>query len=457
MKENTRTPFDTIVSEILQDADAPQMLQESLDAARAADPDRAEKIPLRYRLIAMGFLRKTSPEDLSELLKKHGCPALYARSLWEASLIYAFLHGLSYSRWQRLRDICEEFRKEQEIEDRYFQNASVSLPELKSYIEENSADCATSYATAKLTRFVEDRLAETPEDEDAFRQFLVNNATAFSPVREKTRYYFCKYLYYMLRTRIDRYLEQLERGADAEDAFADLVVFKGLSPLKRKKHSADEARAFLSETDISCGEVFDAFNYYFFDYVSADWMQILLDYYGNINALPASAKKALAEHLRAYDPKLYGGLDTAAVLKLCGEKLEADENALDEIYSLSGDSRGYQRNRVGENAIRKYIKGSLDIDRTTLICFLLFFGSEAELSEDDAITKERLTDILLECGFAGLREDDPFDDFVTRYLQAEDPVDCLMQEATNFALEEKNFYLYRVYQRSSRLAKPFEE
>ena len=451
-----KTPFDTIVSEVMQDANAEWMLSESLDAMKRAEVDRAEKIPLRYRIIALGFMRQYSPEELSEKLRENGLPGLYARSLWEASLIYAFMHQLSYHEWQGLRDICEAFRKERTVEDRYFKKASISMQELRSYITENSAESASAYATGQLTRLVERELLATKQGEEAFRAFLSNNTEAFSPVREKTRYYFCKYLYYMLTTRIDRYAEALASGIGTEETFADLVVFKGITPLKRKKHTAEEAKAFLSEIDLSCGEIFDAFNYYFFNYVSMDWMQVLLEYYGNVEHLPINARKELAISLRRYNQELYGGLKDEEVIDKCKQIMEDDEDALDHIYSLSGEGRGYQKNRIGENTIRKYIKGVLDIDRTTLVCFLLFFGSNTSLPAGDEISEERLTDILLECGFAGLRKDDAFDYFVMRYLSAEDPVDFLMQEATNYAMEEENFFLYRVYQGSTHFAKPFE-
>ena len=130
---------------------------------------------------------------------------------------------------------------------------------------------------------------------------------------------------------------------------------------------------------------------------------------------------------------------------------------MDRIYALEGSDRGYQRNRSGENAIRKYIKGELDLDRTTLIAFLLFFGNDSDLSAENAICEERLSAVLRSCGFPPLRPEDDFDSFVLGYLEADDPTEFLMEEVTNRALEEENFYLYRVYNLSSSYHEDLEK
>ena len=96
-----------------------------------------------------------------------------------------------------------------------------------------------------------------------------------------------------------------------------------------------------------------------------------MEYYGNIDALCDLQRQKLAESLRHYDPKLKK-LSDQEILSLKLRQMQEEEDRLDSIYSLDGDSRGYQRNRSGENTVRKYIKGTLDIDRTTLSVFFYF-------------------------------------------------------------------------------------
>lgn len=107
---------------------------------------------------------------------------------------------------------------------------------------------------------------------------------------------------------------------------------------------------------------------------------------------------------------------------------------------------GYQKNRSGEKSVRNYMKGLTDLDRTTLICYLLFLGQESLQNKERIMTEKRLSQILLECGYAMLRENDDFDRFVIQYLQADDRTGFLIESVTAAAKEEKNFYLYHMYQ-----------
>ena len=68
--------------------------------------------------------------------------------------------------------------------------------------------------------------------------------------------------------------------------------------------SVDEIRDFLMHTGISCREIFDNLNYFYFGYISLDWLEVLMEYYGNIDALCDLQRQKLAESLRHYDPKL---------------------------------------------------------------------------------------------------------------------------------------------------------
>ena len=445
--------FDILINELQQDADVEMLLAESM----TLDPHKVKRIPLRYRIIALGFVKHYSLEELNEKLLGAGCAQLYARSIREASLIYAFHNGMSYREWRQLSAKCDALLESRSPEDRFFSNRTVSMQDLTDYLAANSDETGFKLETGKITQRMQKHLLEAASGSESFEAFLEENIRAFSPVREKTRYYFCKYLYFDLLTKIDAFLAAMQSGMPSEEAYALLAMFKGVQTLKRKKMMPDEIRDFLMHTDISCGGVFDAFNYHFFEYVSSDWMDVLIEYCGTLTSLPEKEKKRFADSLRKSDPKLYGTLDDEQILLKKQSEIEASEHELDRAYSLDGTDRGYQRNRSGENAIRKYIKGELDLDRTTLICFLLFFGSDSELSEENEIHENRLNVVLRSCGFPPLRPEDEFDSFVLGYLEADDPTDFLMEEVTNRALEEENFYLYRVYNLSSSYREDFEK
>ena len=451
-KKKNNNVFEKMVTEMLKETGGTTMLKECM----TFDPSVSEKVPLRYRIIALGFVSRMSLDQLNKKLQEEGCPALYSRNYWESGLIFAFLNKMSFSEWKGIQAECEAFRRTQEIESLYFKKSSISLKDLESYLKDNSEQTPVSNETRHLTRVMQEKIRQASNTKEKFKDFLMTNFNSFSEVREKSRYYFCKYLACFLRTRINNYFNALETGLGVEPALEDLAVFKGLSKLKRKKMSSEEILELLENAPISCGELFDAFNMFYFDYVSLDWMDVLLDYYGNIEALPDDSARRLAASIRRYNPS-YVSLSDREVLRKTQEEMDAKEEALDHLYSLQGSNRGYQTNRAGENTLRKYIKGSLDIDRTTLICFLLFFSHEAELEKDQILTRERLDDILLECGFAALRQEDDFDYFVLEFIRSNDPISYLMEEVTDYALNEQNFYLYQMYRASSSQETDFKK
>ena len=69
---------------------------------------------------------------------------------------------------------------------------------------------------------MEEKIARLETGRKEFRQFLNANIRSFSPVREKTRYYFCKYLYYYLEDKIGQYTQALGKSLPAQEYLAEL-------------------------------------------------------------------------------------------------------------------------------------------------------------------------------------------------------------------------------------------
>ena len=437
------TIFDRMMTEMANNQDC----SDYLEACMSLRPDLIKKVPLRYRLIALGFVKKYSLEELNRTLREEGFGGLYSRNLWEASLIYAFKNQLSFSRWKKLQYICQEILDVSDVQSPYFTENNITLAELIRYVSENSTDETKIQATQHLTRCMEKQLTDLSDDQEQFRQFVQNNLRSFSLVREKTRYYFCKYLIFYLEEKINQYVTAIEKHRSPDNAIADLMVFKGVTNLKKQPPKREAIQQYLLQCGISCGNIFDSFNYFYFEYVSLDWLEVLMEYYGNLEKLPGEEKEKLAAALKHHDKSL-AGMTTEQIIEYEIRKLEEEEEKLDEIYSATGKDKGYQRNRSGENTLRKYIKGSLDIDRTPFISFLLFFGKTTSLDPNYRITEERLNRMLLECGFSALTRTDPFDQFVMGFLHSDEPEDFLMEEVTRYALKEENFFLYNLYKSS---------
>lgn len=384
------------------------------------DPQKTQKVPLRYRLIALGFMKGDGVQEVNDRLMEQGCMPLYARSYLEAGLIYAFSHGLSYEEWQELLEICEPMRRAEKEKSAYFQGTTVSYQELKQYVSDNSAGDRDEFATRALTRVLEEEICRMSGDREAFQKYFLDNLSCFSAVREKTRYYFCKYMYYFLSDKIERFVSLTGKRVPRGEDFEILKGLKGLTPLKRRQRDPGQTKEFLTVCDISCGEIFEMFNHFYFDYVSNDWVEVLSECLTDMSRLSRQNKELIEQR----------------------EKQEMQNEK--------------KKNRLGETMIRRFIRGDLDLDRSTLISMLLFF-SDGFQNDARRMDRERLDTILDECGFSMLRARDTFDRFILSYLDAEDRTEYLMKEAENQALHGENFYLYHVYQGAESQAKLLEK
>lgn len=74
------------------------------------DPVTIGTVPLRYRIIGLGFVKKMSLDEVNQMLIENRCHKLYARSLFDATLIYAFENKLGYGKWRELLDKCKDIR-----------------------------------------------------------------------------------------------------------------------------------------------------------------------------------------------------------------------------------------------------------------------------------------------------------------------------------------------------------
>lgn len=429
-----------IFGDMIDDMCNPALDGAMLDSCMSLSEEAIRYVPLRYRIIALGFVKKFSLNELNEKLEQQGCPRLYSRNFWEATIIFAFLHGYSYADWKRIQAQCGDIYAEMD-DSAWFRDKKITYGELERYVLENSENHGDVLATEMRTRFLERGLGSVGDSVEALREFLTANIHSFSAVREKTRYYFCKYLYYYLNRRIENYLAACRKGRGIDEALSDLLSLKAVTTLRRNPRMPEaEKRAKIRESAISCGEIFDEFNYFYFGYVSIDWAEILMECYESVRDIPAAQKKNLAAVFRRNHPEWKKCADDDVIARRIRE-MEQEE---DEAYALEGN-RGYGKNRAGEHALYKFIQGALDIDRTVLICFLLFFASDAQMPELHRLTPDRLQEILTRCGYPRLDMENDFDWFAAEFLESRHPLDFLMEVMVGYAKQNENSFLYHVY------------
>ena len=439
-----------IFEQLMTDMLSSERTVEDLDTCMSFNQEAIRTLSLRSRLLALAFVKRMSLEELNEKLQENGCPRLYSRNFLEATLIYAFQNGIPYEEWKDIYAECREYY-ENKAPDRYFPDKKITYGELERYVTENSVNEGDLLGTRMVTKDMEEELGRL-SDLTSLKDFLQRNILAFSEVREKARYYFCKYLFYYLQTRMEKYFSACRKGRDIDAALSDLMALKAVTALRRNKTMPEEEkRALIRNSAISSGELFDEFSYFYFDYISMDWIDILMEYYGDVSQFPDSQKRSLAEIFRKDRPSLQALSDDEVMQELSRE-MQEKEDRLQKDYSLDGKNRGYQKNRAGEHAVYRYIKGQLDLDRTTFICFLLFFVSSTDLPDEHVLTSARLNQILAKSGFSTLSPDDDFDGFVDEFLNSREPLDLLMDEIVSYAKLHENSFLYHIYGRSVNYA-----
>ena len=128
------------------------------------------------------------------------------------------------------------------------------------------------------------------------------------------------------------------------------------------------------------------------------------------------------------------------------KRLDEKEEKLDEEYSLDSPNPGSQRGRGGETYFRDFITGKRDINRDTLITFLLFVDGTTRLNDEKRITKMRLNTVLRNCGFSQLiPQERAFDKFISDYLvrtNRSQKID-LLYEAAQEAVERGEDFCFR--------------
>ena len=452
-KQNGKSMFENLISELMNAQDEESMLSLAL----SGNVKTIKAVPLRFRLIGMGFVKGLSLEEVNSSLLNNGCAQLYARSIWEASLIYAFQNGLSYVAWKELisdsMEIQEKLQKEQDMP---FKGA-ITLNDVENYVKENS-DCENGVLiTQHWTQMAQSDLEKLGKDKQEFYNYLIRNTHTFSSAREKTRYYFCKYLTYLLHTNIDTYFTKLERALnkyEREEVLEKLTFFSANAELSRHAtFSESEARAVISSSALSLYSIYDAFDSFYFEYLSDNWVEYrLLDYDYSVESyakLSDLEKRDYTSLLRKQYPKLKNLTDTELVSAV--QKLRSDEEE-----KLDASTRDIP-SRVGENFLRKVLRGERDLDRTTFIAFLLFFGTESEIPEIHRIHETRLNGILHECGFPILDKENDCDVFFLQLMDADDHFEYLTDTIAELAENEENFYLYKTYLSSINTQEKWEE
>ena len=309
---------------------------------------RKKQLPKRIEILRKAFENKWSLEAVNKELEDNLCERLYARNIYEAGLIYAFCLGFDYENWKQLYTAYEEerkdardyiqspekniiatYKKEQKDTKECIQSleqnmvttyekkrvpsysgiwsGKITLKQIYEYIMYNSKE---NFQTGTVTEELEEKLWKEQENtlpdktsigfldkKKNFIAFMNENQKQFSEVREKARYYFCKYLYFYIEERCENYYDKcrteeteekiygeslfLEYCIQAEkNALNQLTMLKLLTPLKNEAKKAkvslslEQRKEYLRNAALSFRGIFNEFNYFYFGFVSLGWVEM---------------------------------------------------------------------------------------------------------------------------------------------------------------------------------------
>ena len=133
MAKDTNKIFERMIDDMCSLASGGELLDECMSLS----PEAIKYVPLRCRIIALGFVKHFTLSELNEKLMQQGCPRLYTRNLWEASLAFAFMNGYSFDEWKALQDRCAGLSASLEAST-WFRDRKFTYGELERYVLSNS-------------------------------------------------------------------------------------------------------------------------------------------------------------------------------------------------------------------------------------------------------------------------------------------------------------------------------
>ncbi len=192
---------------------AARYLERSLERGVLADQAGLDCASERRAVIALAFALGRDEKGANELLRFTGYDRLYARSVEDASVIFALNNGMDLFRWQsELKPVCDGYRP------------GVSggmieyLWQLRRFVTE-SRQPGTPEITLDLTSDAHDTVSRLRGSPEVFRAYLESKEAAlyFSGARERARIYLCRALLREVDRQISGFLSRRDKALSRRD------------------------------------------------------------------------------------------------------------------------------------------------------------------------------------------------------------------------------------------------
>lgn len=370
MRKKITRIFDTIIiglkgKDALISLEALEKLQKEFSQNKMSLEVIRRKIdsyPLRYRIIYKGFCNQWNLAELNTALQEKDEEVLYARDLIEASLIYAFQKKIDFARWHSLIMQIREYERDGSYDE---------------FLISGSKGSYSAFPLARMENYVQ----------------------------MNSRFY-AETMYTLQRTQtVERKLGKLGKNQEFISYMCENIrMFCG--GREKSRYYICKYFLFYLNTKIKY-------------YMASDKNRrikrnIYLD-------LPLS-------NISKMDPNRHAHMSEAEI-KECLMAAKISSNKLFELlnrfysYALLSDSEANDPNWEEYNFMYRILQGDC-ISRSLLLLMILFFGTEAELSDPGLIlTVRRMNEILQACRFQILDEnagEDSLDNFLLTVLCSDD-------------------------------------
>lgn len=365
-------------------------------------------IPKRFQVILFCFLLQADYKKTNELLTACGYHRLNARSIVDATLIYALKMNLSFDQWAKLFQHADDhYMRLNGHETRPKSPLTLSL--LRAYVQSQKIEKGGVLVTFSPTETLNQEVLKLGSTDD-FMRFITLNIQYMSDYRVKGRLRMVEALIQYVDQKILEFVaafNQYKTSLSTKDLHLLLTlyesrIFKG--QLSNGVYIADLMdKNFANKIRLEPA---------LFETIKIQVSSICDDYsnfYHQVNLLNEDKKEKREINIKAIKEKT---------------KVEYDDSKEGVSQNLT--------NRYAVEDFENMILGQADPNRKFLISFLIFTG----LSEIEVINSK-----LLSCGFDALNTDRMSDRFFQEFLASENKFEFLYDVVEVFENKHQPFLL----------------
>ncbi|MPM09771.1 hypothetical protein SDC9_56094 [bioreactor metagenome] len=366
-------------------------LERSLERGVLAGQSGLDCASERRAVIALAFALERDEKGANELLRFTGYDRLYARSVEDASVIFALNNGMDLSRWQaELKPICDRYRPGTSG------GAIEYLWQLRRFVAESRRPDSPSI-TLDLTSDAHDAVSRLRGGPEVLGAYLETKEAVgyFSGARERARIYLCRALLREIDRQIARFLTERDKVLSRRDALLN-------RPLDYDRSLMADLLAplwvFGKPDEAPPGKLAEGLSL-FRSPKSGDYLTL-----GALSQYRDRTAALTPGHFDLLRLTYSGIRENALEFFLCGifeaGQTQGKTARPAEDFSSGDGALGFSARGFSRDKIQQLVSGLLPISRPVLVRMLVFLGDPDP--EGEGLSAPRLDGMLIRAGFSPL-------------------------------------------------------